>query len=151
MLSCGRLCSDPLTLVHSSRCVAMLLDGGDSIKTSSSILLYSDLAGVVSSNFKHQPQRSLRSQLRPNKLQGHPEFEIKEGQFLRIDKQGSIMRKHLHKSHKKHDKKVSRTIRNCALRKPRNARKKFSRIFMYCSLLSSTIFAIVTTYHRNRI
>jgi len=74
-LSCpeGDGVANVLTLVHSSLCVAMLLVEGGSIKTPSSILIYSDSPDFNISKFKHQLQRSLLSQPRTSRWQGHPE------------------------------------------------------------------------------
>ena len=74
-LSCpeGDGVANVLTLVHSSLCVAMLLVEGGSIKTPSSILIYSDSPDFYISKFKHQLQRSLLSQPRTSRWQGHPE------------------------------------------------------------------------------
>merc|ERR550517_1903448 len=45
---------------------------GGSIKTPSSILIYSDAADFHISKFKHQLQRSLLSRLRTSRWQAHP-------------------------------------------------------------------------------
>ena len=132
---------------------------GGSIKTPSSILIYSDAADFHFSKFKHQLLKSLLSRLRTSRWQAHPahvqflswEFLIhilnwenswaylifwigKKVEFLwyfKLETYFSISNRlrHLDKSNKEHNKKVTRTIWNCALGEPRNAGHNFSSIW----------------------